>query len=217
MEAQKKNRRYRFGTVFGVCVLVSSLCYLWVAIEMLPKDSAFAVGRGFSAVLAVVTGVGLLRKRYYGVFLLNLAILAVLVNGVAETYPWDSFYKAVPVVVFVACAVPVVVYFQRRLEEFKVGPFMSLFLGIASLRWIESADSKLKWTYWAGPGGMGYAIAALISFAAAIVAGIWTFHVTPHWWLAIPAALLAWFASPALVSVLWAVIRIIIERLEGSR
>ena len=56
---------------------------------------------------------------------------------------------------------------------------------------------------------------------AAIVVGflaaIWAFRAVSHWWLALPAGILAWFVGTGLVGALWAAVRRLIELREGIR
>lgn len=72
-----------------------------------------------------------------------------------------------------------------------------------------------RWTRWAAPGGRGHGIVGWAAIAAGFLAAIWAFHVVPRWWLALPAAILAWPVGTGVVGALWAVIRRLIERREG--
>ena len=58
----------------------------------------------------------------------------------------------------------------------------------------------------------GWAAIAFGGFAA-----LWTFHIVPRWWLALPAAVGAWLLVTSLVGALWALVRQLIELYEGVR
>jgi hypothetical protein len=73
-----------------------------------------------------------------------------------------------------------------------------------------------KWTQWAASGG-GQGIAGWVAIAVGLIAAVWTFHLFPYWWLRLPAAVLAWLVATGVVGGLWAVIRRLIELLEGIR
>ena len=72
-----------------------------------------------------------------------------------------------------------------------------------------------RWTRWAAPSGKGHGVAGWVAIAVGLVAAIWTFHAAQRWWLAFPAAIIAWLVATALVGGIWAVVRLLIEKQEG--
>jgi hypothetical protein len=81
----------------------------------------------------------------------------------------------------------------------------------------QVGEHTYPWTRWAAPGGQGYSIIEWVAIGVGIAAAILTFRVVPHWWLALPLAALAYYAGTILVAVLWARVRLMIERCEGIR
>ncbi len=60
-------------------------------------------------------------------------------------------------------------------------------------------------------------MAGWVAIAGGLLAAVWAFRVVPHWWLALPAAILAWLVGTGIVGGLWAVVRRLVELLEGIR
>jgi hypothetical protein len=73
-----------------------------------------------------------------------------------------------------------------------------------------------RWTSWAASGG-GQGMAGWVAVAVGLIPAVWTFHFFTHWWLRLAAAVLAWLVATGVVGGLWAVIRRLIESLEGIR
>ncbi len=80
-------------------------------------------------------------------------------------------------------------------------------------------DEMYKRTRWAAPGGGGYSFAGWVAILAGLWAAVYTFRrlITSGypWWVAVLAAILAWLAGTAVVGVLWAVVRRLLEHSEG--
>jgi ABC-type uncharacterized transport system permease subunit len=72
-----------------------------------------------------------------------------------------------------------------------------------------------RWTQWAAPGGKGHGVVGWVAIAVGLLAAIWTFHAVRQWWLALPAAIIAWLVGTGLVGAVWAVVRLLIEKHEG--
>jgi hypothetical protein len=72
-------------------------------------------------------------------------------------------------------------------------------------------------TRWAAPGGGGHGLAGWLAIAVGLIAAIWVFYIVPHWWLALPAAILAWLLGTSVVGALWAAVRRLIEIREGIK
>jgi hypothetical protein len=76
-----------------------------------------------------------------------------------------------------------------------------------------------QWTRWAAPGGAGYRSSKWAAAGVGVILALFVFdiviHEAAHWWLSIPAAFLGWFGGTGIVGLLWALVRIAIERIEG--
>jgi hypothetical protein len=79
----------------------------------------------------------------------------------------------------------------------------------------QPMDEMYRWTRWAAPGGRGYGISSWAAILVGAVGAIWTFHSVTRWWLALVAAALAWLIGTNLVGGIWALVRRIVEKLEG--
>ena len=56
-----------------------------------------------------------------------------------------------------------------------------------------------------------------VAISAGLAVAVLVFHVVSRWWLAVPAAIIAYVVGVNVVGVLWAVIRRLIELGEGIR
>jgi hypothetical protein len=111
-------RRYRFGILYGSLNALAGLYYGWLAVTS--GSVPGAVFLGFSALLAIATGVGLLLKRRFGVWLMNLVFLMVAIEAVVDWFkPHDRLaYYVCLNLAFFAAVFAVVRYFYRRQQEF---------------------------------------------------------------------------------------------------
>lgn len=108
------HRPYRFGIVFGVFNLIGSVLCAWLAFKGYDP-----VSLGASGLIDLVTGVGLLRKRRYGFFLLWLSLAwsaAMVVSECFESHLVEH-YIAATIAEFVGTAI-VLFYFHKRRAEF---------------------------------------------------------------------------------------------------
>ncbi|MDY6856798.1 MAG: hypothetical protein SWO11_19250 [Thermodesulfobacteriota bacterium] len=76
-------------------------------------------------------------------------------------------------------------------------------------------DEMYKRARWAVPGRAGHDLAGWVAIAVGLLAAVWTFREVDSWWLAIPAAILAWLAATAVVGAIWALVRRLLEASEG--
>jgi hypothetical protein len=114
-------RPYRFGYTWGIVNLIAAIYYAVLAIWTL-KESWLGFGNySVWAVVAVGIGIGLLRRKRYGLFLLNLTILIVWIDAL---FSWfrpihTSVLRVVLVNVGLFCGTGLIVtYFYRRRDEF---------------------------------------------------------------------------------------------------
>ena len=82
---------------------------------------------------------------------------------------------------------------------------------------VRAMGDMHRWTTWAAPGGAGYEAIGWVAIAAGLLVAVWAFAFVSHWWLAAPAAILAYFVGVNGVSFLWALVRRLIELREGIR
>jgi len=114
------NRPYRFGIAFGVLNVLAGVYYGWLAITA--ARVAGTVFLGICALVAVATGIGLLRKRRYGVLLLNLVLLLAVMEAVLDWFKPHEIGRVRYVVtnaVFLGLVGVVVGYFYKRRDEFQ--------------------------------------------------------------------------------------------------
>ena len=111
-------RSYWFGILYGTLNALAGLYYGWIAFvcDSVPG----AIFLGLSAFLAIATGVGLLLKRRFGVWLMNLVFLLVAIEAVTDWFkPHDRLaYYICFNLVFFAAMFAVLRYFHRRQHEF---------------------------------------------------------------------------------------------------
>jgi hypothetical protein len=81
---------------------------------------------------------------------------------------------------------------------------------------VATGSDPYKWTRWAAGNG-GQTVASWLGLIVGLAGAIWVFRVVPHWYLAVPAAIIAWLVVTAVMGGFWALVRVIIERLEGIR
>lgn len=111
-------RPYRFGITFGILNLVAGLFYGFQSVTGGPNES---ISLAASAVLAAGTGVGLLRKRRYGLTLLALGFLVAAAQIIPDWFKPHSGNQAYYVCINVSAAIAtlaVITYFYKRRMEF---------------------------------------------------------------------------------------------------
>jgi hypothetical protein len=111
-------RPYRFGVFYGTLNAIAGAYYGWLAVM---SDTVLgAVFLGLSALLAIGTGVGLLLKRRFGVWLMNLVFLMVAIEAVTDWFkPHDRLaYYICFNFAFFAAIFAVLRYFYKRQHEF---------------------------------------------------------------------------------------------------
>ena len=109
---------YRFGMFYGALNTLAGLYYLWLAVTSGSIPGAIVLG--LSALLAIATGVGLLLKRRFGVWLMNLVFLLVAIEAVTDWFkPHDrlAYYICVNIAFFTAMFA-VLRYFYKRQDQF---------------------------------------------------------------------------------------------------
>ena len=115
-------RPYRFGIAFGILNVLAGVYYGWLTVS---GDSiADAISLGASALLAIGTGIGLLRKRRYGLFLMNLAFLMAAIEAIADWFKPHSenlAYYIFANIALGAAAFAILAYFYKRRMEFNSG------------------------------------------------------------------------------------------------
>ena len=111
-------RPYRFGILYGTLNTLAGLYYLWLAVTS--GSAPGAIFLGLSALLAIATGVGLLLKRRFGVWLMNLVFLLVTIEAITDWFkPHDSLaYYICFNLVFFAAVFAALRYFYKRQHEF---------------------------------------------------------------------------------------------------
>jgi len=109
---------YRFGMSYGALNMLAGLYYLWLAVTS--GSIPGAIFLGLSALLAIATGVGLLLKRRFGVWLMNLMFLMVAIEAVTDWFkPHDRLaYYICFNIAFFAAIFAVLKYFYKRQHEF---------------------------------------------------------------------------------------------------
>ncbi len=113
-------RPYRFGMVLGVLNLLAATYYGWLAVSS--GNVAGVMVLGFSAPLALGTGIGLVRKRTYGVALLYLSFLMTVVEMVSDWFKphaWGLLYYVLLNLAFFSALFAIVGYFYKRRGEFR--------------------------------------------------------------------------------------------------
>jgi hypothetical protein len=75
-------RPYRFGVFFGIANALAGLIYGWLAV--ISGSVPGAVALGLSALVSIATGVGLLRKRNFGLLLMDLMFLLVTIEAIID-------------------------------------------------------------------------------------------------------------------------------------
>ncbi|MGA9425134.1 MAG: hypothetical protein WBV33_08650 [Terracidiphilus sp.] len=111
-------RPYRFGITFAILNLVAGLFYGFQAVTGGPDES---ISLAASALLAAGTGVGLLRKKRYGLTLLALGFLVAAGQIIPDWFKPHSGNQAYYVCVNVGAsiaALAVIAYFYKRRMEF---------------------------------------------------------------------------------------------------
>ena len=210
-----ENRRpYRFGMIWAILNIAGGAFYACLSLESFwrwsssPHSNAGilnflgAIFLIISSIIALGTGLGLLRRHAYGIHFLNLSLLIANVTQISRWWTNRSVHSALWVLGLIAFTVSIEIYFQKRAPE-----FLSR----------VSVSSEFRWTRWSAPGGKGYAVAEKVSLMVAAASAIWIYHVTPHWWLAVPASLVAWLLTPYLWSILWGFLRRFIWHLEETK
>lgn len=111
-------RPYRFGIFYGTLNALAGLYYGWLTVTSGSVPEVIFLG--LSALLAIATGVGLLLKRRFGVWLMNLVFLMVAIEAVTDWFkPHDRLgYYACLNLAFFAAMFAVVRYFYKRQHEF---------------------------------------------------------------------------------------------------
>ena len=112
-------RRYRFGVLFGLLNVLAGAYYGWHAVTH--SSSGGAAVMGLYAFLTMSTGVGLLRKRRYGILLMILSFCLLGVQAVEDWFKPHSVGLMHYILVnaaFFAAMFAVVVYFHKRQHEF---------------------------------------------------------------------------------------------------
>ena len=111
-------RPYRFGIAFGILNLTAGLFY---GIQAMTVGLGESISLAASALLAAGTGVGLLRRRRYGLTLLTLSFFVAAAQVIPDWFKPHSgneaYYVAVNVIAAIA-ALAVVIYFYKRRMEF---------------------------------------------------------------------------------------------------
>jgi CheY-like chemotaxis protein len=113
-------RPYRFGMAFGVLNLLAGAYYGWLAVSS--GNVAGILVLGISALLALGTGVGLVRKKRYGIFLLNITfvISAIdVISGWFKPHVGNSLRLVLVNLAFFAAVFAIIVYFNKRQGEFR--------------------------------------------------------------------------------------------------
>ena len=112
------NRPYRFGIFYGTLNAIAGLYYAWLAVASGSVPGAIFLG--LSALLAIATGVGLLLKRRFGVWLMNLVFLMAGTEAVTDWFkPHDRLaYYICFNIAFFAAIYAVLRYFYKRQQEF---------------------------------------------------------------------------------------------------
>ncbi len=113
-------RSYRFGMALGVLNLLAGTYYGWLAVSS--GSMAGAVVLGLSALLGLGTGIGLVRKRRYGLVLLYLGFLMAAVDVITDWFKphaWGSLYYVLLNLAFFSALLAIVAYFYKRRGEFR--------------------------------------------------------------------------------------------------
>ena len=108
---QRDCKPYRFGTAFAVPLVSYGVIVCWRASQNLLWWDA--VQWALSGLIAVGAGLGLLRKRVYGLGLLDFAIIVIIADIV-----FGSWRNPLADLVVVGTCVPVWVYYWKRRSEF---------------------------------------------------------------------------------------------------
>ncbi len=112
-------RPYKFGVAFGVLNLFAGVYYGWLAAAS--ADIGDGVSLAASAALAIGTGVGLLRKRRYGLVLMGLGFLMATLDAISDwskPHSENLAYYVFANIVAAAAAFCILAYFYKRRMEF---------------------------------------------------------------------------------------------------
>jgi hypothetical protein len=116
------NRPYRFGRIYGVLNLLGAVFNTWLGIAVLLRGYVWVAA--LSALLTLVScgsGIGLLRKRRYGFFLLNFSIaigIAANIYGWFQPSEFRPFYHLAANAAFFVSMAIIFAYFYKRRSEF---------------------------------------------------------------------------------------------------
>lgn len=115
-------RPYRFGKFYAILTLAGAAYSGWFAYDMLWYGFFWAAVLSVAAVpLAGATGIGLWRKRRYGLWLLILSILAGIASHIYGWFHVDELaplYRVAENVAFFTLMPIVFAYFWKRRDEF---------------------------------------------------------------------------------------------------
>lgn len=77
---------------------------------------------------------------------------------------------------------------------------------------LPTVTDPYRWTRWAAPEGAGHGVSGWVAIGLGLLFSVWVFYLVVHAvayrWLAIPAAILAWFAATSFVGMVWALVRV---------
>jgi hypothetical protein len=111
-------RPYRFGIFFGITNALAGLFYGWLAVISGSVPGTIALG--LSALFSIATGIGLLRKRNFGLVLMDLMFFLVVVEAITDWFkPHQNlvYYICMNIAIF-AAMFAILRYFYKRQYEF---------------------------------------------------------------------------------------------------
>jgi len=115
-------RPYRFGKVYAGLTLAGAAYSVWLCYQMLFYGLLWpAILFALAVPLSTVTGIGLWRKRRYGLVLL---VLSILCGVLSKVYGWFHptdlrlAYRIAEDVLFFVVMALIFTYFWKRREEF---------------------------------------------------------------------------------------------------
>lgn len=100
---------------YGALNTLAGLYYLWLAVTS--GSMPGAVFLGLSALLAIATGVGLVLKRRFGVWLMNLVFLMIAIEAVTKPHDRLAYYICFNIAFF-GGIFAILRYFYKRQHEF---------------------------------------------------------------------------------------------------
>jgi len=128
----KSFRRYRFGTFYAIVNFVFGAYYAWMTVSTFHQGSIFLTYL-VACLIATGTGVGLLRKRPYGLVLFYFSFLVAWIEEISRWFrnigypglpsslqpePISPLGRAILDVLFLLMTVLTVGYFYKRHDEF---------------------------------------------------------------------------------------------------